>query len=49
MGKKERDEDFDVPIGCYNSAEICEIAGSYILSLFYNIFDKDFVALDTMA
>ena len=29
--KKERDSDFDVPMGCYDGAEVCEIVGSYIL------------------
>ena len=43
--KKERDEDFDVPMGCYDGAEVCEIAGSHILSLLGNILDKDLVGL----
>ena len=43
--KKERDEDFDVPMGCYNGAEVCEIVGSYILNLLGNILDKDLVGL----
>ena len=27
--KKERDEDFDVPMGCYDGAEVCEIVEFY--------------------
>ena len=41
--KKERDEDFDVPMGFYDGAEVCEIVGPYILNLFSNILDKDLV------
>ena len=43
--KKERDEDFDVPMGCYDGAEVCEIVGSYILNLLGNTLDKDLVGL----
>ena len=43
--KKERDEDFDVPMGCYDGAEVCEIAESYILNWLSNILDKDLVGL----
>ena len=39
--KRERAEDFDVPMGCYDSAEVCEIAGSYMLTLLRNILDID--------
>ena len=47
MGKKkEREEDFNVPMGCYGSAEVCEIAGSYILNLLSNILDKELVGLN---
>ena len=28
--KKEGDEDFDIPMGCYDGAEICELVGIYI-------------------
>ena len=27
---KKKDEDFDVPVGCYDSAEVCKIVESYI-------------------
>ena len=39
--KKEIDEDFDVPMGCYNGAEDCEILESYLWNLLGNILDKD--------
>ena len=28
--KKEGSEDFDIPMGCYDGAEICELVGIYI-------------------
>ena len=43
--KKERDKDFDVPMGCYDGAEVCEIAGSYMLNLLSNILGKVLVGL----
>ena len=29
--KKDGNEDFDVPMGCFDGAEVCELVGSYIL------------------
>ena len=43
--KKERDGDFDVSIGCYDGAEVCEFVGSYISNSLSNILDKDLVGL----
>ena len=43
--KKERGQDFDVPMGCYDGAEVCEIVGSYLLNLLGNILDKDLAGL----
>ena len=43
--KQERDKDFDVPMGCYDGAEGCEIVGSYILNLISNILYKELVGL----
>jgi hypothetical protein len=31
--KKTGDEDFDVPMGSYDGAEVCELVGAYILNL----------------
>ena len=30
--KKNREEDFDVPVGCHDGAEICELVGTFILN-----------------
>ena len=29
--KKERNDNFDVPMGCFNGTEVCDLVGSYIL------------------
>ena len=29
--KKDGNEDFDVPVGCYDGVDICELVGSFIL------------------
>ena len=39
--KRDGDEDFDVPMGCCDGAEICELTGSYLLHQLSNIFDKE--------
>ena len=28
--KKECNDDFDIPMGCYDGAEICKLVGIYI-------------------
>ena len=38
--KKSGDPDFDVPVGCYDEAEVCELAGIFILNKLSNITDK---------
>ena len=43
--KKERNTDFDVPMGCYDCTEVCGIIGSYILNLLGSILHKDLVGL----
>ena len=43
--KKEGNEDFDVPMGCYDGAEVCEATGSYILSRLSHIIDKELCGL----
>ena len=32
--KKEGNENFDVPMGCFDDAEVCELVGSYIFQVF---------------
>ena len=43
--KKSGDEDFDVPVGCFDGAEICELVGTYIQSKLTNIMSKEDVEL----
>lgn len=43
--KKIGDEDFDVPMGSYDGAEVCELVGSYILSLLSKIVNKSNIGL----
>ena len=38
--KKEGDEDFDLPIGCYDGAEICKLVGIYILNKLCKLMNK---------
>ena len=30
--KKNGEEDFGIPMGCHDAAEICEVAGTFILN-----------------
>ena len=39
--KKNGDEDFDVPMGCYNVAEVCELAGTFMLNCLEHVTSKD--------
>ena len=39
--KKDTDSCFDVTMGRYNGAEVCELVGIYLLSLPANIIDKN--------
>ena len=43
--KKGDDEDFDVPMGCFDLAEICRLVGTYIQSNLNNIMNKEDVGL----
>ena len=36
--KKEGNENFDVPMGCFDDAEVCEVVGSYILQQLSQVF-----------
>ena len=37
--------DFDVPMGCYDGAEICELVGIFILNKLSNNIDKKSIGL----
>ena len=43
--KRCGNEDFDIPMGCYNGAEVCELVGSYLLKKVSNIVDKKSIGL----
>ncbi len=43
--KKKGDEDFDVPMGCYDGAEICELVGTYIITKLNAVIDKEDIGL----
>ena len=44
--KKSGTENFDVPMGCYDGAEICELVGSFILEQLNTIvLDKKLIGL----
>ena len=38
--KKEGDEDFDIPMGCYDGAEICELVGIYIQNKLWKLMNR---------
>ena len=40
MGQKTGYEDFDVHMGCYDGAEVCELAASFILNKLISIINK---------
>ena len=39
--KKSGNEEFDVSMGCFDAAELCEIIGIYILTKLQSILQKD--------
>lgn len=43
--KKQGDEDFDVPMGCYDGAEVCQLVGTFILSKLAAIIEKESMGL----
>ena len=43
--KREGDEDFDVPMGCYDGVEVCKLVGSHLLNKLSKIVDKESVGL----
>ena len=38
--KKLANKNFDVPMGCYDGAELCELVGSFILNKLTSIVNK---------
>ena len=43
--KKSGNSDFDVPMGCHDGAEICELVGIFILNKLSNIIEKNSICL----
>ena len=43
--KRSRDPSFDVTMGCFDGAEVCELVGLYILNLLGSKFGKDNIGL----
>ena len=43
--KRNGDENFDVPMGCFDGAEICQLVGTYILNSLSSIIDKKDIGL----
>ena len=43
--KKLGNANFDVPMGCYDSAEVCELVGSFILKKLTSIDNKFYIGL----
>ena len=43
--KKSYNNDFDVPMGCFDGAEVCELVGTYLLNQLPHLFDKKFIGL----
>ena len=43
--EKYGDEEFDVPVGCFDGAEVCELVGVYILHLLKTVTRKENLGL----
>ena len=43
--RKSCNEDFDVPMGCFDGAEVCELVGTYILDKLKNVININDVGL----
>ena len=43
--KKTGEEIFEVPMGCYDGAEVCELVGTYILNKLKNVGNKENIDL----
>ena len=46
MGKREGNDGFDVPMGCFDGALVCQLAGSFILQQFSQLFEHHSIGLD---
>ena len=43
--KRFGNEDFDVPMGCFDGAEVCELVGSFILTKLCDVLQRENVGL----
>ena len=43
--KKTAEENFDVPVGCYNGAEVCVLVRTYILNKFKKVTTKETIGI----
>ena len=43
--KKSGNEEFDVPVGCFDGAEVCKLVGVYVLHLLKTVMTKENVGL----
>ena len=43
--KKSGTEDFDIPTGCYDNAEVCELVGSSMLNQLKHDVNKESIGL----
>ena len=39
--KKDDEDDFDVPMGCYSGAEVCKLVGTYLLNQLQAVIAKE--------
>ena len=43
--EKNGNKDFDVPMGCYDGAEICELTGTYLHYQKINVISKENIGM----
>ena len=43
--EKDDEDDFDIPMGCYNGAELCELVGTYLLNQLKVVVAKENMGL----
>ena len=41
LNKNDGSEDFDVPMGCFDGAEVCKLVGTFILNKLKNVFPSN--------